>query len=48
MGAQAGLKVTRLKRIREGKLWLDRELKPGQWRPLTAEEVERLTGQHRI
>lgn len=48
MCAQAGLKVTRLKRIREGKLWLDRELKPGQWRPLTAEEVERLTGQHRI
>jgi len=36
---KAGLKVLRLKRIREGKLTLDRGLKPGQWRNLTAQEV---------
>ena len=41
MCAQAGLEVRRLKRIREGELWLDRNLKPGQWRPLTAAEVDR-------
>ena len=30
-GAQAGLEVLRLKRIREGTLFLDRSLKPGGW-----------------
>ncbi len=44
MCAQAGLEVLRLKRIREGALWLDRALKPGKWRPLTAEELLALTG----
>ncbi len=39
MCAQAGLEVLRLKRIREGKLALDRSLRPGEWRPLTAEEL---------
>ena len=39
MCAQAGLEVTRLKRIREGGLRLDRSLKPGAWRPLTKEEL---------
>ena len=39
MCAQAGLTVMRLKRIREGRLLLDRNLKPGQWRLLTPEEV---------
>jgi len=39
MCAKAGLEVLRLKRIREGKLLLDRTLKPGQWRELTADEV---------
>ena len=39
MCAKAGLTVLRLKRVREGKLWLDRTLKSGQWRELTAEEV---------
>ena len=38
MCAQAGLEVLRLKRVREGGLFLDRSLKPGQWRPLTGEE----------
>ncbi len=42
MCAAAGLSVTRLKRIREGGLRLDRGLKPGQWRPLTKEEVSLL------
>ena len=37
----AGLTVTRLCRIREGFLRLG-DLRPGQWRDLTAEEVERL------
>ena len=37
----AGLAVTRLCRIREGFLRLG-DLRPGQWRDLTAEEVERL------
>ena len=40
---QAGLKVLRLKRIREGTLQLDRSLKPGQWRNLTQQEVLSLT-----
>ncbi len=39
MCAKAGLQVLRLKRIREGKLLLDRTLRPGQWRVLTREEV---------
>lgn len=42
MCAQAGLTVLRLKRIREGKLWLDRSLKPGAWRRLTTQEIELL------
>ena len=37
----AGLTVTRLCRIREGFLRLG-DLRPGEWRDLTAEEVERL------
>ena len=48
MCALAGLEVTRLKRIREGDLWLDRSLKPGQWRPLTAEELALLGGKPKI
>lgn len=39
MCTQAGLEVLRLKRIREGRLALDRSLRPGEWRPLTAEEL---------
>lgn len=42
MCAQAGLTVLRLKRVREGKLWLDRSLKPGEYRKLTAEELTTL------
>ena len=42
MCAQCGLAVTRLKRVREGSLRLDRALAPGQWRPLTEGEVSRL------
>ena len=38
MCAQAGLEVLRLKRIREGALFLDRTLKAGHWRSLTGEE----------
>ncbi len=37
----ANMNVARLKRIAEGKLRLG-ELKPGQWRHLTGEEVEKL------
>ena len=44
MCAQAGLKVLRLKRVREGALPLDRTLKPGCWRPLTEDELLLLTG----
>ena len=40
MCAQAGLTVTRLKRIREGQIWLDRTLKPGSWRKLTQDEIQ--------
>lgn len=36
---QAGLKVLRLKRIREGNLSLDRTLRPGEWRRLTRQEL---------
>ncbi len=39
MCAQAGLEVLRLKRIREGELWLDRTLKPGNWRLLREQEI---------
>lgn len=39
MCAQAGLSVTRLKRIREGELWLDRSLPVGKWRELSPEEL---------
>lgn len=42
---QAGLTVLRLKRIREGELPLDRTLKPGQWRPLTGQELLALAGE---
>ena len=42
MCAQCGLKVTRLKRIREGSLSLDPALRPGQWRELTEEEKQEL------
>ena len=41
MCEQAGLKVTRLCRVREGSLRLG-ALRPGQWRQLTDEEVESL------
>ncbi len=41
MCAQAGLTVTRLKRVREGELTLD-GLAPGAWRRLTAGEISRL------
>ena len=43
MCAQCGLTVTRLKRVREGGVRLDRTLAPGQWRPLSAAEVRQLT-----
>ena len=46
MCAQAGLSVLRLKRVREGEVWLDRELKPGQYRKLTQQELAALTAQH--
>ena len=42
MCAQAGLEVRRLKRVREGRVWLDRALRPGPWRPLTGEELRLL------
>ena len=42
MCAFCGMTVRRLKRIREGNLHLDRGLKPGQWRPLTTEELDSL------
>ena len=42
MCAQAGLTVMRLKRIREGQLWLDRSLAVGSWRKLTPEETDLL------
>lgn len=42
MCAHAGLKVRRLKRVREGNLRLDPALAPGSWRPLTPEEVHML------
>lgn len=39
----AGMTVTRLRRIREGSVWLG-DLAPGAWRHLTREEVARLRG----
>ena len=45
MCAKAGLTVLRLKRIREGKLLLDRTLTPGRWRVLTREEIALLKGE---
>lgn len=47
MCAAAGLRVTRLKRIREGSVTLG-ELPVGKWRMLTEEEVNRLTGKGKI
>ena len=41
MCAQCGLIVTRLIRVAEGDLELG-DLKPGQWRPLTADEVDEM------
>ena len=40
----AGMTVTRLRRIREGSVWLG-DLAPGAWRHLTREEVARLRGE---
>lgn len=45
MCAQAGLTVLRLKRVREGRLSLDRTLKPGSWRELTGQEILLLTNE---
>lgn len=42
MCAACGMTVRRLKRVREGRLDLDRTLRPGQWRPLTAAELDNL------
>lgn len=42
MCAKAGLTVLRLKRVREGDVWLDRTLQPGTWRMLTPEEIANL------
>ena len=39
MCAIAGLNVVRLRRVREGSLRLDHQLKPGQWRDLTESEI---------
>lgn len=39
MCAIAGLNVVRLRRVREGALRLDHQLKPGQWRDLTESEI---------
>lgn len=44
MCAAVGLTVTRLKRVWEGALQLDRSLRPGQWRPLTVTELDVLQG----
>lgn len=43
MCAAAGLKVERLRRVREGKIRLG-ALKTGEWRPLTQEEAAALQG----
>lgn len=44
MLAARGKPVTYLKRLRFGPLSLDERLEPGQWRPLTQEEVDALRG----
>ena len=46
MCEQTGLKLTKLKRVAEGKLCLG-SLKPGKWRPLTAQELQELSGENR-
>lgn len=38
----AGLEVRRLKRVREGNLWLDTKLRSGQYRPLSQAELAEL------
>ncbi len=43
MCAAAGLIVTRLKRVREGKIILDPAVKSGQWRYLTPDEIKLLS-----
>ncbi len=43
MCAHAQLKVVRLKRVREGSLYLDKNLKPGQGRELTPTEYAQLS-----
>jgi 23S rRNA pseudouridine2605 synthase len=42
MCAYAGLEVKRLKRMREGQLFLDESLHPGQFRELTFEELRKI------
>lgn len=42
MCAAAGLEVNRLKRVREGNLSLDENLKPGRWRFLSESEINEL------
>lgn len=46
MCAHAGLQVHRLKRVREGDLWLDRKLRSGQYRTLTKNELAELSKGH--
>ncbi len=41
-----GMEVLYLKRIRMGTLFLDETLEPGQWRPLTEEEIRELRETH--
>ncbi|MPM14432.1 Ribosomal large subunit pseudouridine synthase B [bioreactor metagenome] len=43
MCAAAGVIVTRLKRVREGKIILDSAVKSGQWRYLTPDEIRLLS-----
>lgn len=38
-----GAGVRQLRRVAIGNLWLDETLGPGGWRPLTAEELEKMT-----
>lgn len=42
MCAHAGLRVLRLKRVREGRLLLDAKLRPGSWRFLREDEIAAL------
>ena len=42
-----GKEVVYLKRLRMGSIALDESLKPGEYRRLTEEEVERLCSQER-